>query len=503
MQERPDSPVSGYADLAAAAVSESNKLPTRSPVHGLDRRGLDPLQVLAQSVAGAAPAAAMAATPAIVAATAGGSTVWSFAVATGLALLIGMCIGQFTHRMAAAGSLYSLTAQGLGPGSAFVSGCGLLIGYGVLTMAGFTGAAGYLSALLARAGVGSTTGVSVTAVLALAALAAVLMIRGIRPAARLMLLIEATSIVLMLVIFGALLVRHGVPHDLHRLGLPPPDLARTAAGVLPALGAFIGFEAAAAVGVEARRPFRTVPWAVRSTAAVAGLLCLLAAYAQQIGLADVRGGLAGQREPMDTLATTQRLPWLSALLEAGIALSFFAAALASATALVRVLFSMGREGIAPRPLGAAHPRHRTPHVAIAAALPLTAAVPVAMRLAGVDTGRSLMILLSTATFGYLVAYLLVCVAAPVFLHRIGELTIGPVVVTAICAPALLTVLGAFLAAQSGRALWAIGAALAAGTLWFAWLRTRRPRQLAAVGIYDETSTADLLGAPEPASRDAA
>ncbi|SES44688.1 hypothetical protein SAMN04487983_10568 [Streptomyces sp. yr375] len=33
--------------------------------------------------------------------------------------------------------------------------------------------------------------------------------------------------------------------------------------------------------------------------------------------------------------------------------------------------------------------------------------------------------------------------------------------------------------------------------------TRRPRQLAAVGVYDETSAAGLPGTPEPASREAA
>ncbi|GJF06323.1 hypothetical protein PSD17_52710, partial [Pseudonocardia sp. D17] len=48
------------------------RLRQRSPVHGLRRRGLGPLEVLAQSVSGAAPSAAMAATPAIVAVSAGG-----------------------------------------------------------------------------------------------------------------------------------------------------------------------------------------------------------------------------------------------------------------------------------------------------------------------------------------------------------------------------------------------------------------------------------------------
>jgi len=116
-------------------------LRSRSPVHGLDRRNLGPVEVLAQSVSCAAPAAAMATVPAIVAATAGPATLWSFVVATVLALLIGTCIGQFTRRMAVAGSLYSLTAKGLGPGAALASAGALLVGCGVLVMAAVTGAA--------------------------------------------------------------------------------------------------------------------------------------------------------------------------------------------------------------------------------------------------------------------------------------------------------------------------------------------------------------------------
>ena len=93
----------------------------------------------------------MAATPVIVAASAGGGTVWSFVVATVLALLIAGCIGRFTRRMAAPGGLYSLTAKGLSPGAAFACGVALLVGYGLLAAAALAGAAGYLEALVTRA----------------------------------------------------------------------------------------------------------------------------------------------------------------------------------------------------------------------------------------------------------------------------------------------------------------------------------------------------------------
>ncbi len=132
------------------------RLRRRSPVHGLDRRNLRPVEVLAQSVSTAAPAAGMATVPAIVATTAGTATVWSFVLATAVALAVGTCIATFTRRMAVAGSLYSLTAKGLGPAAAFACGAALLTGYAVLLMAALAGAALYTNALLDRLGAGAT-----------------------------------------------------------------------------------------------------------------------------------------------------------------------------------------------------------------------------------------------------------------------------------------------------------------------------------------------------------
>ena len=348
----------------------------RSPVHGLDRRNLGPLEVLAQSVSSAAPAAAMATVPAIVAATAGPGTLWSFAVATVLALLIGSCIGRFTRRMAAAGSLYSLTAKGLGPVLAFVSGVALLVGYGVLAMAALTGSATYVDALLARLGwtVGGSPLVLVGALVALAVVAMACVVARVRLSARVVLLVEVVSISVMLVVFTVLLTT-GPPVAVAPAPGPDPGLGGIAAGVLPAFGAIIGFEAATALGVEARRPFRSIPRAVQGTAAVSGVLYLFAAYTQVAGYAQAGGGLAGQPEPVLGLATAQGQAWLSVMLDLGIAMSFFACTLATLNALVRVLFSMARDGIAPAFLGSTHRRYRTPHVAVAAAVPVVTLVP--------------------------------------------------------------------------------------------------------------------------------
>jgi len=160
---------------------------------------------------------------------------------------------------------------------------------------------------------------------------------------------------------------------------------------------------------------------------------------------------------------------------------------------------MARDGIVPQRIGATHRRYRTPHVAIAVAIPVGAAVPAALLLAEVPGSTVLRGLISVATAGYLVAYLLVALAAPFFLHRIGELTLPPVVVTAIAVPVLAGVCGAFVVSAIGGAVpIVLGALVLAALAWYAVLRARRPRELAGIGVYDEPSAADVHHASGPA-----
>ncbi|GAA1834433.1 APC family permease [Pseudonocardia ailaonensis] len=462
----------------------------RSPVHGLERRRLGAPDVLAQSVSGAAPSAAMAATPVIVAASAGGATVWSFVVATVLALLIASCIARFTRRMAAPGGLYPLTAKGLAPGAALACGIALLTGYGLLAAAALAGVASYADALLSR--VGATDGRWVPAAVAVlvGGGVAVLALHGVRLAARVVLLVESVAITVLVVVFALLLAGGPIPGP--GSGEPAAGPGGVVAGVLPALAAFIGFEIATTLGAEARRPFRTVPRAVGITAAVAGVLYLFAAHVQVVGFADTPGGLAGQSEPVLVLATTRGWSWVPVVLDLGLIMSFFACALATTSALVRVLFSLSRDGVAPAALGRTHRRFHTPHVALAVAVPVVVAALVVPVAAGLPLGGVLVTLLTLATSGFLVAYLLVCVAAPVFLRRIGELTWPAVAASAVIAPILVAALVAFLVSRPVSALVLAGVGVL-GVGWWAGLRTRRPAVLAGIGVYDETVAADVAG----------
>ena len=126
----------------------------RPPVtkNELARRSANGFEVFGQSLAATGPSIAIAGTVAVIYLTAGRGTIWSYILATVVVVLVGYSIAQFARRTAAAGSLYTYTASGLGRGSAFAGGWGLIFGYTIMAGACLAGAALYFGAFLAKFG---------------------------------------------------------------------------------------------------------------------------------------------------------------------------------------------------------------------------------------------------------------------------------------------------------------------------------------------------------------
>ena len=104
-------------------------------------------------------------------------------------------------------------------------------------------------------------------------------------------------------------------------------------------------------------------------------------------------------------------------------------------------------------------------------------------------------LLAISAHGYVGAYLLVCLATPAFLHRIGEPSRMPMLVGAAAAVAMTAIIGwAALTVESP--VWiatAVYAALvAAGYTLFALRRRSIPDLADRVGVFDETVAGDML-----------
>jgi amino acid transporter len=174
---------------------------------------------------------------------------------------------------------------------------------------------------------------------------------------------------------------------------------------------------------------------------------------------------------MYLLARVGGVPVLGLLIDIGALVSLFAGTLACITAAARVLMLMAHNGLAHFSLGNAHVRNRTPSRAviitgIAALLPV--AVLAARGASGLDVYGWLG---SLATYGFIVAYALVCVALPRYLREHGAFRPGDQLVPWLAGIAmLLALVGNFYPVPEGpygKLPYVYLAYLTAGLLWFA------------------------------------
>ncbi|MFF2085967.1 APC family permease [Nocardia sp. NPDC058176] len=466
-----------------------------SPMSGLERRSLGFGDVLAQSVSAMAPCAAAATIPAILAVRSGGDGLLAAVLGVVLILLTAATINQFTQRMATAGSLYTFTAKGLGATAGFVSGSALVLGYGFIAMYALVCVGAQVSNLLSYFGFApDPTVVSLVCVLVCAAGCAVVMVRGVRLSARVSLLIESVAVALLVVLIVALFLRQG---GVSVAALVPRQVSagQLVAGVVIAMTAFVGFESAASLSVETRKPFATVPRVLTWSPIAAGVLVVAATAVQTTGFEAANVALDGAPAPVSTLANFYGVAWITPLLDLGVAASFVACALASTTALVRVLLALGIDGVLPAAVGRTHPRFKTPHIALYATMPVITAVPVVLLLAGVTSTQTFGILLAVSAGGYVLAYALVCVSAVAFLRRIGELTLRPALTAVGTALLLGGCLLVFLVteARSPRAwgVWLLLGCLALSLAWF--VRARLRMDPTSIGTHDIPIHDEVLG----------
>ncbi|MBB2975162.1 amino acid transporter [Microbacterium endophyticum] len=485
-------------ERAIARPDPVREFGARSPLHGLDRQSVGFVDVLAQSVAAVAPAAAATTVVLLVAGISPSATVLSILVAGVLSFLVARTISQFARRFAAAGSTYTYTARGLGVGAGLASGAAILVGYGAIAMFALFGGAYYLTFLLGAILPGTAGPVTTALVLlAEAAFVALVLVRGIRVSSRIALVVEVISVALIVVMLIILLVQIG---PINPAVLVPAagewSPAAIAAGSVIALTAFVGFESSATLGVEARSPLRTVPRAIVWTVILSGGLYLLASITQVAGFAALDRELSESASPINELAAAYGMDMWATLADAGIAASFLACAIGSTTALTRVLFTMGRDGVLPRAAGRAHRRFGTPIGAIWLSLPVITIAPLLVTIAGMEIRDAMHITIALGGVGYIVAYIFVCVSAPLFLRRIGELTVGSAVIAGVSAVALTGGLVAFLvvdAASGSAAIWVVLAvAVAAAIVIIGRIRGDR-RSLDGIGAYDEPIASQVLG----------
>ncbi|AMM34503.1 transporter [Sinomonas atrocyanea] len=440
--------------------------------------------------------------PALFLGFSGSNLLLTFGAAMVVIVLVSFCLRPMAKRMAAVSGLYSYTAKGLGQGPAITVGWSAMFGYAFVAMGSLLAVGTYVVEFLTNLGarLPDPRMFTVLTIVAAAAGGCLLMVRGIRISSWFTLSVEAAAIgviaVLMIVYFVLNAPKASFTSELIWNG----NIDSLWLGTVVAVSAFVGFESPTTLGGEAYKPFINVPRAITWTPLVTGVLFILAAAAQDLALKEAPSSIRASPTPLSDLIFSTS-PLFAAVLDLGIAASWFACAIASMNALARILFCMGREGVAPRMVGRTHPVFRSPSTAIMAAMPVVAAVPIAVVASGVPLQQGLADLFTLGAYGYLGAYVLTTASLPFFLRRIGESTYASWVLGPATSLAIVAVLAeaATVSIRSGNAVSLVyGAVLLLSVVYAIILRLRFPQLLASVGIYDETRELDLFrGEPAP------
>src|SRR6202035_5417975 len=188
------------------------------------------------------------------------------------------------------------------------------------------------------------------------------------------------------------------------------------------------------------------PNAVIASLLLTGTFFIFITYVETHALAGNVPTLDQLDAPLTTLSANLGVKWMGVLISIGAMISFFALALSCLNAGARVLFTMGRYGLFPISIGSSHKENLTPHVAITLFAMIQFLIPTAfMLLSYAAIGGWQMAPLDAfndaglfGAMGFCGAYVLISLAAPFYLKKIGELKIHHVAI-AVISLVLLTV----------------------------------------------------------------
>jgi len=138
-------------------------------------------------------------------------------------------------------------------------------------------------------------------------------------------------------------------------------------GLFFAFWSWVGFEMAPNYGEESRNPKRNVPRALYISVIGLGVFYTVTSWASLAGYPTTHAAIAAsQSNAADyflTPATQYAGHWVSSVMSYLIITGSFACGMAFHNTTARYMYSLGREGLAPRALGKTHPRWKSPHIA--------------------------------------------------------------------------------------------------------------------------------------------
>jgi amino acid transporter len=465
------------------------KLEVQPRVSGLRPDCLPFPEVLAQSIANIAPTVTPTVNAALVFASAGAGTWFTYLLATLGLVFVSLNINQFARRSASPGSLYAYIARGLGPTAGVITGWALVMAYMLTAMAVLAGFANYGSVLLSPLGINPSP-IFLFAICA--GLAWYVAYKDIQLSTVIMLALEAVSVGLILILGLIIVSKKGYVIDTSQLTLEGVKPGGVMLGLVLGVFSYVGFESATTLGDEAKRPLRNIPRAVILSTVVCGLFFMLISYIEVLGFKGTSIAFNESTAPMSDLANFAGVGFFGLIISLGATVSLFACTLACINAGARILFSMGRHGFFHSSIGQAHGRNETPHVAITLVSLVAFLVPMLMNMAGVKVLDIYGYAGTIATYGFLVAYILISIAAPVYLKREHQLKAADVLYAVLAVGFMIIPVLGSVGIPGENSIFPVPPApynvfpylflvyLAIGAVWFLVLRSRSPEIIQAM-----------------------
>jgi amino acid transporter len=372
-------------------------------------------ETIGQSIANIAPTLTPALNISVVVGIAGAGSWLSYLIATVGCVFVGGCIATLAKRHPEAGSYFVYIGRNFGPVAGAMGGWFMILAYLACAIAVVTQFPLLFTAFLAALGTSlSTPKLTMFSVIFLG-LVVQAAYRDIKLSSRLGLILEITSVSIIVLILALVVGRHGTVVDPAQLNIRKLHFGGVMSAMAFAVFSFVGFESSATLAKESTNPQKNVPFAVVGSVALAGTFFTLIAYFMVMVGHDNAAGIGNSSSPFSDMTKAAHLPWAASIVYLAAMISAFACALASLNAGSRMLFSMGRYRFLHGSLGLIHKTHRTPYVAVLASgtvvlIAFLAFVPQTFL-------NELNIMGTISTYGFVCVYLGVALTASMDMYR--------------------------------------------------------------------------------------
>lgn len=332
---------------------------------GLKRGALGLPDVLFQGITHIGPAIGVIFTLPFIALYAGPAMPISLFLAMIVCMFIANTVAQFSRYMPSSGGYYTFVSRGLGPRWGFITAWSYFF-YDPLGPAAVLGFAGYLTQNILQ----SNTGIDIPWwVFSLAGIGVVwaLTYRGVSVSTRTAVVLGLIELLVMAALAVTFLAYPG-PHATVGAPLNPSLSPKGVSGILYGMVfsilALSGFESAAPLAQETRRPQEFISKAIMWSLIVVGVYYIFSAYASAIGWGPLNmHSFAVNANPYYALAhKLWGVGWV--LVFFAIINSVMANSIASTNAATRVMYTMARIRALPERLNEVHPKFQTPVKAI-------------------------------------------------------------------------------------------------------------------------------------------